>query len=393
MGTSLFAQDRDETPMEKAMRGRLAVSQYQKLTNNGTPPAPENANAISGTMFNGQGNFDSFGNSVSSAGDVNGDGYDDIIVGAYGYTSTASNKGRAYIYFGGPNMDNTADVILNGEQLLNYFGFSVSTAGDVNGDGYDDVIVGAYGNLLYAGRAYIYFGGAAMDNIADKAMEGEAANNYFGQSVSTAGDVNGDGFSDVIVGAYGNTSSAGRAYIYYGGTNMNTAADVTMSGQAAFDQFGVSVSTAGDVNGDGYSDVIVGAFGNSSNAGRTYIYYGGAAMNNVADVTMSGEAANQYFGVSTATAGDVNGDGYDDVIVGAYAYGASAVGRAYLYYGGTTMDNIVDVTMTGETSGLWFGVSVSTAGDLNGDGYSDVVVGAFGYANNSGRAYVYFGGT
>lgn len=391
--SSVFAQGPAGSRAELGRLGRLATSHYAKLSNGDVPPSPENANAISGTMFNGQGNFDSFGNSVSSAGDVNGDGYDDIIVGAYGYTSPNFNKGRAYIYFGGPAMDNKADVTLDGEASLHYFGFSVSAAGDVNGDGYDDVIVGAYGNSLYAGQAYIFYGGAAMDNIADKTLLGEAANNYFGQSVSTAGDVNGDGFSDVIVGAYGNTSSAGRAYIYYGGTNMNTAADVTMSGQAAFDQFGVSVSTAGDVNGDGYSDVIVGAFGNSSNAGRTYIYYGGAAMNNVADVTMSGEAANQYFGVSTATAGDVNGDGYDDVIVGAYAYGASAVGRAYLYYGGTTMDNIVDVTMTGETSGLWFGVSVSTAGDLNGDGYSDVVVGAFGYANNSGRAYVYFGGT
>ncbi len=392
ISASLFAQDRAETPMEKARLGRLAISQYKKLPNSGTPPAPEKSSAISGKIFNGQGNFDSFGNSVASAGDVNGDGYDDIIVGAYGYTSPNFNKGKAYIYFGGPAMDNTADVTMEGEAALHYFAFSVAAAGDVNGDGYADVIVGAYGSTVYAGRAYIFFGGAVMDNIADKVMEGEATNNYFGQSVSTAGDVNGDGFSDVIVGAYGNTSSTGRAYVYYGGTNMNTVVDVTMSGQAAFDQFGVSVSTAGDVNGDGYSDVIVGAFGNSSNAGRTYIYFGGATMDNIADLTMSGEGANQYFGVSTSTAGDVNGDGYDDVIVGAYSYGSS-VGRAYLYYGGAAMNNIVDVTMTGEASGVWFGVSVSTAGDLNGDGYSDVVVGAFGYANNSGRAYVYFGGT
>ncbi|MBP9211284.1 MAG: FG-GAP repeat protein [Bacteroidetes bacterium] len=392
LSSSVFAQGLAGRHAEQERLGRIAASHYAKLTNgDAVPPSPEKANVISGKFFNGQGNFDSFGNSVSSAGDVNGDGFDDIIVGAYGYTSPNFNKGRAYIYFGGPDMDNKADVTLDGEAALHYFGFSVSAAGDVNGDGYADVIVGAYGHSVYAGLANIFYGGATMDNIADKTLLGEAANNYFGQSVSTAGDVNGDGFSDVIVGAYGNTSSTGRAYIYYGGSNMNTAADVTMSGQAAFDQFGVSVSTAGDVNGDGYSDVIVGAFGNSSNAGRTYIYYGGAVMNNVADVTMSGEGANQYFGVSTSTAGDVNGDGYADVIIGAYSYGSS-VGRAYLYFGGATMDNIVDVTMTGEASGVWFGVSVSTAGDLNGDGYSDVVVGAFGYANNSGRAYVYFGG-
>jgi hypothetical protein len=392
VSSSLFAQGPAGRRAEQEILGERAKSYYAKLSSGeAVPPAPEKSSAISGKFFNGQGNFDSFGNSVASAGDVNGDGYDDIIVGAYGYTSPNFNKGKAYIYFGGPAMDNTADVTMEGEAALHYFAISVSGAGDVNGDGYADVIVGAYGSTVYAGRAYIFFGGAAMDNIVDKVMDGEVTNNYFGYSVAAAGDVNGDGYSDVIVGAYGNTSSTGRAYIYYGGANMNTTADITMSGQAAFDQFGVSVSTAGDVNGDGYGDVIVGAFGNSSNAGRAYIYYGGATMNNIADLTMSGEGANQYFGVSTSTAGDVNGDGYDDVIIGAYSYGSS-VGRAYLYYGGAVMNNTVDVTMTGEASGGWFGVSVSTAGDLNGDGYSDVVVGAFGYANNSGRAYVYFGG-
>ena len=136
-----------------------------------------------------------------------------------------------------------------------------------------------------------------MDNIADVIMTGEAAGDNFGFSVSTAGDVNGDGYSDVIVGAYYNDaggSNAGRSYIYFGGTLMDNTADVIMTGEAAGDYFGYSVSTAGDVNGDGYSDVIVGAYSNDaggSDAGRAYIYFGGASMDNIADVIMTGEAA------------------------------------------------------------------------------------------------------
>ena len=168
-----------------------------------------------------------------------------------------------------------------------------------------------------------------MNNVADLTMTGEAANNQFGRSVSTAGDVNDDGYSDVIVGASGYSSDTGRAYIYYGGASMNNAADVTMTGEAISDNFGVSVSTAGDVNGDGYSDVIVGAHQYSSNTGRAYIYYGGVSMDNASDVTMTGEATNNAFGLSVSTAGDVNGDGYSDVIVGAWA--SSSTGKAYIY--------------------------------------------------------------
>jgi hypothetical protein len=171
-----------------------------------------------------------------------------------------------------------------------------------------------------------------MNNIADVTMTGEATNNGFGNSVSCAGDVNGDGYSDVIVGAYQYSSSTGRVYIYFGAALINNTADVTMTGEATLDRFGESVSSAGDVNGDGYSDVIVGAEGYSSSfTGRAYIYFGGASMNNVSDVTMTGEA-NNTFGASVSSAGDVNGDGYSDVIVGAYTY-SSDTGRACIYLG------------------------------------------------------------
>lgn len=348
-------------------------------------------------FFTGAANSDLFGYSVSAAGDVNGDGYEDIIIGGY-----FSNS--AYIYFGGPAMDNIADVILTGQNAGDYFGYSVCTAGDVNGDGYSDVTVGAFGNDTggsFAGRGYIYFGGANMDNIADLILTGQSAADRLGISVATAGDINGDGYSDVIIGALGFSGFTGRAYIYFGGPNMNNVADVLFTGEALSDKLGARVSTAGDVNGDGYSDVIVGAIENDAggtDAGRAYIFFGGVSIDSIADVTLTGAAAGDYFGYSVSTAGDVNGDGYSDVIVGAPhndALGTSA-GRAYIYYGGPSMNNTADVILTGEASNNAFGNSVATAGDVNGDGYSDVIVGAAynnAFGTYAGRAYIYFGGT
>ena len=355
-------------------------------------------NSIADIILTGAAANDAFGTSVAAAGDVNGDGYSDVIVGAYQNDAGGADAGRAYIYFGGASMNNTADVTLTGAAASDNFGISVSTAGDVNGDGYSDVIVGANFNDAggsNAGRAYIYFGSASMNNIADVTLTGANASDYFGRSVSSTGDVNGDGYSDVIVGAYLNDAGgadAGRAYIYFGGASMNNTADVTLTGAAAGDWFGWSVFTADDVNGDGYSDVIVGAYFNDAgglNAGSAYIYFGGVIMNNTADVTLTGAAESDYFGNSVSTAGDVNGDGYSDVIVGAYFNDAGGInaGRAYIYFGDETMDNIADVTLTGAATLELFSWSVSTAGDVNGDGYVDVIVGAYG--SGAGRAYLY----
>ena len=352
------------------------------------PEDPEE-DALQRKIFNGLSAGSQFGVSVSSAGDVNGDGFDDVIIGAYLYNS---NTGRAYIYYGGLNLNTTADVVLTGEAASNVFGCSVSSAGDVNGDGYSDVIVGAYGYSSNKGRAYIFYGGASMNNTADIIMTGESNGNDFGTSVSTAGDVNGDGYSDVIAGADLYSSNTGRVYIFFGGASMNNIADVTMTGAAANNTFGKSVSSAGDVNGDGFSDVIIGANGYSSNTGRAYIFFGGAAMDNTSDVLLTGEAASHNFGVSVSSAGDVNGDGYSDVICGAYGFNSNT-GKAYIYYGGAGMNSAADVMMTGESTFNFFGNSVSSAGDVNGDGYSDVIISAFGYNSFTGKAFVYFGGS
>jgi len=349
------------------------------------------SNVSDSLILIGEESYSYFGFSVSIAGDVNGDGYSDVIVGAKGeYTY---RKGNAYIYYGGFPMNTIADVVMTGESIGNMFGRSVSSAGDINGDGYSDVIVGASGFNGNTGRAYIYYGSSSMDNIADVILTGETTENYFGISVSCAGNVNGDGFSDVIVGAWGYNSRTGRAYIYYGSSIMNNVFDVRMTGESSGDFFGWSVSTAGNVNGDGYSDIIVGSRENNAGTGSAYIYFGGSNMNNIFDVKMIGESIGNKFGYSVSTAGDVNGDGFSDIMVGAEYYN-SAFGRVYIYFGGISMNNVTDLFMTGEATNNFFGESMAPVGDLNDDGFSDIIIGAFGNevgGDNAGRVYIYFG--
>ncbi len=337
--------------------------------------------------FGAQAAGDLFGVSVANAGDVNKDGFTDIIVGAHENDAAGANAGRAYIYFGGPAGDNRPDVTLTGEAAGDAFGYSVAGAGDVNGDGYADVIVGAYENSTRAdgaGRVYVYYGGSRMDGTADAIFSGQAAGDYFGISVAGAGDVNGDGYADVVVGAYqcdiGGTD-AGRAYVFFGGPRSDDRANLIFTGSSAGDSFGFSVAGAGDMNRDGYGDVIVGAYHNDtggSDAGRAYVYFGGARPDDRPDLILTGEAAGDAFGYSVAGLGDANGDGFSDVIVGAYGNdaGGSAAGRAYLYFGGNGPDAVSDFTVTGEASLDNLGYAVSGVGDLDGDGMADAAVAA-----------------
>ena len=340
---------------------------------------------------------DLFGVAVACAGDVNKDGYSDVLVGAHENDARGANAGRAYIYFGGPGADAKPDVILNGESAGDAFGYSVSGAGDMNKDGYADVIVGAYENSAGAaaqGRAYIFLGGPRMDAVPDAILTGEAGGDYFGISVAAAGDVNRDGFADVIVGAYQNDAGgldAGRAYVYLGGKVLQDKTDLVLTGAGAGDSFGFSVAGAGDMNEDGFGDLIVGAYHNDavgSNAGRAYIYYGRKAMQREPDLVLNGEAAGDAFGYSVAGAGDVNGDGFFDVIVGAYGNdaGGSAAGRAYLYLGSSAPDAGADFAVTGEQTLDNLGYAVSGGGDWDGDGYGEIVSAA-PFAD-AGRAYV-----
>ncbi len=209
--------------------------------------------------------------------------------------------------------------------------------------------------------------------------------------MATAGDVNGDGYSDVVVGADGYSSLRGKVYLYLGGASgLSVSTAWTALGAATSNHFGACVSTAGDTNGDGYSDLLVGAWGYSSNRGRVYFYLGGPSGVPVFYSSPQGGSPGDYFGYSVASAGDVNGDGYSDVIAGAYA-NFSNLGMLYMYFGSPTGIGYWNWTYMGARTAAKLGSSVAGAGDVNGDGYGDVVVGGPGYNTNTGEAYQFYG--
>ncbi|UCG69340.1 MAG: FG-GAP repeat protein, partial [Thermoplasmata archaeon] len=339
------------------------------------------------------------GNStISNLGDINGDGYDDIGVGEFYH-----HYGKVYIYFGGQEINSDPDMILETSPTMDEFGCAISSAGDVNGDGFDDVIIGAYSSHAEgssSGRAYIFHGGDPFDDTPDVILHGENRS-YFGHSLSTLYDLNKDGYDDVIVGApfKDNTGSPqdGSAYVFYGGDPMDTSADLIVDGNRTC-WFGVSVSSAGDVNGDEWLDFIVGEHGhNDQDIGAAYVYFGGESLDNISDVNLTNGLVGDNFGRSVSSAGDFNGDGFYDVLVGAPYNNDKDIlaGKAYLYLGSPSMDNISDHSWEGRDIGDKFGRAVSNATDINNDGFSDIIVSAIGdgsiYALNSGCAYVYLG--
>ncbi|MFI5172727.1 MAG: FG-GAP-like repeat-containing protein, partial [Chitinophagales bacterium] len=350
------------------------------------------------------------GGSVASAGDVNGDGYDDIIVGASTYTNGQTEEGVTFIYHGSATGINiTPAIMLQANQAFAHFGNAVDGAGDVNNDGYDDVVVGAY-NLHNGqtdeGRVYIFLGSASgIIGTPAATMESNQAFAYFGSDVSRAGDVNNDGYDDIIIGAYGydnGTSDEGRAYVFHGSaTGIIPVAAVTMESDFFNAEFGRSVNSAGDVNGDGYDDVIVGSPYQDINQyreGLAFIYHGSASgINPVPAKTLQSNKDEASFGFSVSTANDVNGDGFDDVIVGSYSHGTEVNynGRAYIYHGSASGINGNPVaTCINTQTDEHLGYSVSTAGDINNDGYSDILVSSVYFSageTNEGRVAIYEG--
>ena len=336
---------------------------------------------------NGNGMNDFFGSSVSSAGDVNNDGYDDIIVGAYlDDNNSKTDSGSAQVFSGA---NGAILYTFNGDSSADHFGYSVSDAGDVNNDGYNDVVVGAIGGGV-SGSARVFSG---ANGTILYTFYGDGSFNEFGCSVSSAGDVNNDGYADIIVGAHyddNNGYNSGSARVFSG---ANGAILYTFYGDSASDDFGDSVSGAGDINNDGYDDVIVGAHwddnnGSSSGSARVFSGANGAIL-----YTFNGDNSSDEFGDSVSGAGDVNNDGYADVIVGATGddNNGSSSGSARVFSGA---DGAILYTFNGDSSFDNFGFPVSDAGDVNNDGYDDVIVGALGDDNNgssSGSARVFSG--
>ncbi|WP_168210865.1 Ig-like domain-containing protein [Persicimonas caeni] len=348
------------------------------------------------------------GSSVSSAGDVNGDGLDDVIIGAPSYDNGQNNEGAAFVYHGSANgLSSTAAWVAESDQGGARFGNSVSGAGDVNGDGFDDVIVGAYfydNGQSSEGRAFVYHGSTAgLAATPAWTSESDWSMARFGESVGGAGDVNGDGFDDIIVGApyYGNDNE-GRAFVYHGSAGgLSTSADWTADGLFNNTFFGSSVSSAGDVNGDGEDDVIIGGPGytlGEDDEGSAFVYLGspsGLATSSYWNVEL--DKVDAQFGNAVSSAGDVNGDGYDDIIVGAHTYsnGETREGRAYVFHGSALgLQGTEAWRAELNMADARFGSAVSSAGDLDGDGYDDVIVGARWYSSgesNEGGAFVYHG--
>lgn len=346
--------------------------------------------------------------------DINGDGYEDLYVDGVGYNS---GQGRIYIFYssgsGGiaQTSAGTADRIITGENAGDQFGMGWAF-GDINGDGYADLIVGASGYSGAQGRAYVFYstgiGGiiTASAGSADRIITGEAGICRFGMAAAAA-DINGDGYDDAVFGARGYNANWGRVYIYYSIGSGGVTQTLAASADRIIDGEGIGLFggyiVSGDINGDGYADIAVSASEYNSIQGRAYIFYstgnGGITQTAAAaaDRRITGQSINDYFSTGIAI-GDINNDGYSDLVIGASQYNAGlGLGRAYIFYstgtGGITQNLAAsaDGIISGETAGDHFGNSFST-GDINGDGCPDLIASSFKYnaGSNQGRSYIFY---
>ena len=419
--------------------------------------------AINVSILNGNNGFrldgvaagDAAGSSVSAAGDINGDGIDDLIIGAPDADPDGNaSAGSSYVVFGrstgfGPvlalsSLDGSngfrLDGVEAGDLLGDLAGASVSAAGDINGDGIDDLIVGAPNANFRRGISYVVFGRStgfgpalslsSLDGSNGFRLDGTEPFDYSGQSVSGAGDINGDGIDDLVIGARReDAGGAGSSYVVFGRTTGFSAAlalasldgsdGFRLDGVSAGDWAGRSVSAAGDINDDGIDDLLIGAYRANNAAGRSYVVFGRStgfgpvlalsSLDGSNGFRLDGVTTDDYSGFSVSDAGDINGDGIDDLLIGAYRadpdgnrFGA---GSSYVVFGRSTgfgallalssLDGNTGFRLDGVAEFDRSGISVSAAGDINGDGFNDLIIGAEVAApdgnDNAGSSYVMFG--
>ena len=408
--------------------------------------------AGSGAVLNGANSADQAGASVSLAGDINGDGIDDLLIGAPNAATAGVSVGAGYLLFGTdqgpPNQLNLSTLsgakgtVINGESVFDAAGVSVSAAGDFNGDGIDDLVIGASGaspNVGYSGASYVVFGDdqglpsplnlSEIDGSNGVVFNGVGAYDESGASVSAAGDINGDGIADLVIGAPYANGGNGAAYVVFGSDQQWTS-PVDLSGLDGSDGFrinsagssdtlGVSVSAAGDINGDGIDDLLIGAtLAGSPGAynGASYVVFGSteawssafnlSALDGNNGVLFNGVSPGDEAGASVSAAGDVNGDGLDDLIIGAPLADPNGddSGSVYVVFGNdqswsspfnlSGLDGNNGFVLNGVNADDRAGAAVSFAGDFNTDGITDLMIGAPRADPNgadSGASYVVFG--
>jgi len=410
-------------------------------------------NGSNGFVLNGANTPDRSGASVSSAGDINGDGFDDLIIGApYATTTGGAFAGTSYVVFGSDQglsnplelsgLNGSNGFVVNGESTFDGSGFSVGAAGDINGDGIDDLIIGAPDASpveSYSGASYVVFGSkkawtsslnlSSLDGSDGFAINGVSDYDSSGTSVSAAGDINHDGIDDLIIGAPYSNGGAGSGYVVFGNdqgwgselnlSGLNGTNGFVINGVNEYDSLGMSVSEAGDINGDGIDDLIIGAPDAGTPgaySGATYVVFGSeqawAGSLNLSNLDGSNGFAIygvdnlDSLGTSVSYAGDINVDGFADLIIGALLADPNGTdsGASYVVFGSdqtwTSSLNLSGLNgsngfvINGVGAGDKSGTSVSAAGDINVDGFDDFIIGSpFADPNgaDSGASYVVFG--
>jgi hypothetical protein len=347
------------------------------------------------------------GTAAAGAGDVNGDGYADLIVGAPKFEAEVYRGGAAFVFYGtASGLENNPHWIASGEAQGSAFGQAAGPAGDVNCDGYADVVVGAPYLGQSHGKAYVYYGShLGLSEIPDWTYISEQRDAWLGWSVAGVGDVNHDGCDDLIVGAryYSDgQDKEGAAFLFLGSPEgLSAVPDWIGQVDQPSAQFGFAVARAGDINRDGYDDVLIGApyyeaSTENLNEGAVFLYHGSPdGLGSEPGWQVYGGAPDARLGFSVSGAFDVNGDGNPDLAAGAPGWEAS-LGGVFVYHGSKNGPSIgADWSRTGAVAYSGYGEAIALSPDLNGDGFAELIAGASRYSNDQskeGVIYVHHGG-
>jgi len=359
---------------------------------------------------------DYFGRRLGS-GDFNGDGYGDLVTGAYGNDDNGSSSGSAFVLYGGTTISESPIGSIYGPSSSDYLGYSIDSAGDVNNDGYDDVVIGAYGE----DAAYLVYGSSTalssdyeITDVYGAKFSADSTQYYFGYEVAGVGDWDADGYADLVVADYGGYSYTSKVYLFTGSTSGmvgSISAELSSHLEIEDDESGSYLAQPGsvghgDFDGDGYADLGLGAYSDDSNGsayGMGYVYHGplsGSTTTSSADTTIDTSSASLAgaFGYGVSGVGDFNDDGYDELAMSAY-YEVSYASRTYVYFGSASgwsssiAHNSADLTISGTTSYDYFS-RPQGLGDSNGDGVDDFAIGGSGSdsgGSSSGSMALFYG--